>query len=106
MILSRRLLASLRDSPPFDHHHHAPMITHHKHVSVRSNTHTVTEHYAPVTKYTRAGNNGKRVMCPICGHVHRIYHFSWSALSCAHCTSMVDKYDWMVDQLDTWRTPR
>ncbi len=81
-------------------------ITSHKHISVRGNSQTVTEDYALVTKRTRAGNNGKRVMCPVCGHVHRVYHFSWSALSCTNCTSMVDKYEWLVDQLDTWRTPR
>ena len=47
------------------------MITQHKHISMRGNSRTVTEHYAPIVKYTRAGNNGKRIKCPICGHTHR-----------------------------------
>ena len=81
------------------------MNTHYKQISVRGNSHTLIEDYAPIAKYTRAGNNGKRVKCPICGHTHRVYHFSWSSLTCTKCRSSVDKYDWMVDQLDTWRTP-
>ena len=82
------------------------MLTSHKHISVRGNTHTITEHYAPVAKRTRAGNNGKDIMCPVCGHVARVYHFSWSASQCSNCKTMVNKYEYLVDQLDTWRTPR
>ena len=80
--------------------------TSYKHLSIRNGVETVTEHYEPVTKHTRAGNNGKDIMCPVCGHVCRVYHFSWSASQCSNCKTMVNKYDYLVDQLDTWRTPR
>ena len=29
-----------------------------------------------------------------CNKVTTVYHFSWSALSCQQCGSMVNKYDW------------
>lgn len=45
----------------------------------------------PITRYTRAGNNGKEIVCP-CGHVTRVYHFAWSGLGCQGCGNMVDKY--------------
>ena len=81
-------------------------ITHHKHIVVRGDKQTVTEDYVPMTKRTRAGKNGKNIMCPVCGHIHRIHHLSWSSLTCTRCGSNVDKYEWMVDATDTWRTPK
>ena len=47
-----------------------------------------------VEKYTRAGQYGKTIVCPECNKVSTVYHFSWSALSCQQCGSIVDKYDW------------
>ena len=82
------------------------MITSHKHIVVNGDHTTTTEHYAQVTGRTRAGKNGKNIMCPVCGHVHRVHHFSWTALTCTKCKSDVQKSEWLVDQLDTWRTPR
>ena len=82
------------------------MIRDFKHIIVRKGTPTITEHYAPITKHTRAGNNGKRIKCPHCEHVPPVYHFAWSALSCLNCASFPEKGEWLVDQLDTWRTPR
>ena len=81
-------------------------VTSHQHISVRGDKQTVTEDFKLVTKHTRAGKNGKDIMCPVCGHVVRVHHFAWSALQCSNCKTMVDKYDYLVDQLDTWRTPR
>ena len=78
-------------------------ITSNKKIDVNGN---ITEHRELVNRYTRAGQNGKNVKCPICDKVHRVYHFSWSGLTCNYCHSDVDKNDWLVDQLDTWRTPR
>ena len=46
----------------------------------------------PITRYTRAGQDGKEIMCP-CGAIHRVYHFSWCALQCQSCGNMVEKYD-------------
>ena len=82
------------------------MISHSKKLVVNGNKVTMLEHYAPVHKRTRAGSNGKLLMCPHCGSKQSITNFSWSTLECAHCQSKVSKYDWMVDQTDTWRTPK
>jgi len=49
-----------------------------------------------VTRYTRAGNNGKVIICPECNNKARVFHFSWSALGCQHCKYIVDKYDWRL----------
>ena len=49
-----------------------------------------------VDRYTRAGNNGKVIICPECNNEHRVFHFSWSALGCQHCKYIVDKYDWKL----------
>ena len=49
-----------------------------------------------VTKYTRATRNGKTIVCPECNQVATVFHFSWSALSCQHCDTMIDKYDWKL----------
>ena len=49
-----------------------------------------------VHKYTRATKHGKTIVCPHCNKVATVYHFSWSALSCQHCDTMIDKYDWKL----------
>ena len=49
-----------------------------------------------VNRYTRAGRYGKTIVCPECNKVATVYHFSWSALGCQHCGSMVDKYEWKL----------
>ena len=49
-----------------------------------------------VNRYTRAGNNGKVIICPKCNNKARVFHFSWSALGCQHCKYIVDKYDWKL----------
>ncbi len=87
---------------------HTPMTptTSYKHLSIRNGVETVTEHYEPVTKHTRAGKNGKNIMCPACNAIHRVYHFAWSAASCPSCKRVIYKDEYLVDQLDTWRTPR
>ena len=51
-----------------------------------------------VNRYTRAGYNGKSITCPQCEHEETVYHFSWSALGCTHCKSMITKSDWEVTQ--------
>ena len=54
---------------------------------------TLTE---KVTKQTRARKYGKTIVCPECNKVAKVYHFSWSALGCQHCNTMIDKYDWKL----------
>ena len=49
-----------------------------------------------VTKQTRAGKDGKFIVCPQCDQGAYVFHFSWSALSCQHCDTMIDKYDWKL----------
>ena len=58
-----------------------------------------------VTRYTRGGKNGKQLVCPECDNIIRVYHFSFSGLTCPKCKQSVDKYRWKVrtiqDQLGT-----
>ncbi len=49
-----------------------------------------------VNRYTRAGNNGKVIVCPECNNEARVFHFSWSALMCQKCETYIDKYDWRI----------
>ena len=49
-----------------------------------------------VTRYTRAGKNGKQLVCPECGSIRRIYHFNFTGLVCPQCKQSVAKYDWKV----------
>jgi len=53
--------------------------------------------YKQVNKYTRAGNNGKTIVCPECDNEALVYHFSWSALGCLHCKQMINKGDWLLN---------
>jgi len=50
-----------------------------------------------VNQYTRAGINGKAIICPNCLHSEKVYHFSWSALSCANCDQMINKPNWLLE---------
>ena len=56
------------------------------------------------TRYTRGGKYGKQIVCPECDNIIRIYHFSFSGLTCPKCKQSVDKYRWKVrtiqDQLE------
>ena len=47
-----------------------------------------------VSRYTRAGKYGKVITCPKCSQYARVYHFSWSALSCQSCGKSVNKEEW------------
>ena len=49
-----------------------------------------------VTRYTRAGKNGKQLVCPECKSVRTVYHFNFSGLTCPECKESVGKYDWEV----------
>ena len=49
-----------------------------------------------VTKYTRAGKNGKSILCPVCKSMRTVYHFSFSGLTCPECKESSDKYEWEV----------
>ena len=49
-----------------------------------------------VTRYTRGGKYGKQLVCPECDNIIRVYHFSFSGLTCPKCKQSVDKYSWKV----------
>ena len=49
-----------------------------------------------VTRYTRAGKNGKQIVCPECDNIRTVYHFNFSGLVCPQCKQSVAKYDWKV----------
>ena len=49
-----------------------------------------------VDKYTRAGRYGKTIVCPECNQGAFVFHFSWSALNCQHCDTMIEKNQWRV----------
>ena len=51
-----------------------------------------------VNKNTRAGRDGKQIICPQCDKSATVYHFSWSALECNGCHSAVEKNAWIVKQ--------
>lgn len=50
-----------------------------------------------VNKHTRASIiHGKYIVCPECNHSDKVYHFSWSGLSCSNCKKIINKYDWFI----------
>ena len=49
-----------------------------------------------VNKHTRAGRQGKMIICPECDYKQFVYHFAWSALGCLKCNAMVNKNEWRI----------
>lgn len=49
-----------------------------------------------VDKNTRAGKEGRTIYCPECNTPNKVYHFSWSAITCGGCKQMIDKYHFSV----------
>jgi len=49
-----------------------------------------------VNSRTRAGKNGKFIICPECHQGETVYHFAWSALGCVHCGDMIEKNEWRL----------
>ena len=82
------------------------MLTSTKHILINGKKQLVTEDYKLIQKKDRAGSDGKNIKCPHCENVQRIYHLAWRTVTCHSCNADISKFDWMIDQLDTWRTPR
>ena len=82
------------------------MITGTKHISVIEGKQILLEDYALIEKRDRAGSDGKNIKGPHCEKVERIYNLRWSKKNCKFCLVESTKYEWLIDQLDTWRTPR
>ena len=53
--------------------------------------------YKPVTNRTRSRVDGKWIKCPKCSQTSKVYHFSWSGLTCPNCKESIDKLDWLVE---------
>jgi ribosomal protein S27E len=51
-----------------------------------------------VNRDTRAGRNGKEIVCPLCKETSTVYHFSWYAISCNSCNADVQKNDWLINK--------
>jgi len=51
-----------------------------------------------VTRYTRAGKDGKLIVCPACRAIAMVYHFSWSGLKCKECKAYVAKPAWLISK--------
>lgn len=49
-----------------------------------------------ITRHTRAPRTGAFIRCPYCQNVSLVRHFSWTALTCEHCSESVDKCCWTV----------
>ena len=56
----------------------------------------VSSYLTRLKKYAKAGKYGKDLFCPYCNHQHRVYHFSWSALTCHQCNRNVKRSEWWV----------
>ena len=57
---------------------------------------TGNTHKMPNGELHSGKTHGKTIVCPECNKVATVFHFSWSALGCQHCGTMVDKYDWKL----------
>ena len=53
--------------------------------------------YKHVDKHTRAGNNGKTIVCSHCSAPATVFHFSWSALTCQYCGQSINKESWLLN---------
>ena len=56
------------------------------------------KYFSNVNRYTRAGKNGKQILCPECREWSTVYHFSWSTLRCIHCEEDVNKEYFIVEK--------
>ena len=53
--------------------------------------------FIEIKKTSRTGKYGRNIECPHCGHVSRVYHFSWCATTCQGCGRMVEKYEYKME---------
>ena len=49
-----------------------------------------------ITRFTRCGSYSKKIKCPLCDHVHEVWHFGWTASACPKCGEWVEKTDYTV----------
>ena len=53
--------------------------------------------FKTVNRHTRAGKNGKDILCPECREWLTVYHFNWHTLVCHSCNESVNKEDFIVE---------
>jgi hypothetical protein len=51
----------------------------------------------PVTKHTRAPQQGRVIVAP-CGTVVRVYHFAWFEIGCTGCGASHGKYEYRIGE--------
>ena len=56
----------------------------------------VSSYLTKLKKTARAGSWGKDIFCPHCNHQHRVFHFSWTSLTCHQCNRNVKRSEWWV----------
>ncbi len=55
--------------------------------------------FVPITRYSRCKRYaGAKIQCPKCLGIGRVYHLSWSAITCQNCREMIYKYDWLIER--------
>lgn len=55
--------------------------------------------YVPITRFSRCKRYaGAKIQCPKCQGIGRVYHLSWSAITCQNCREMINKYDWLIEK--------
>ena len=55
--------------------------------------------FIPITRFSRCKRYaGALIQCPNCNKIGRVYHLSWSALTCLNCKKSVDKFDWLIEK--------
>ena len=58
----------------------------------------------PVDRYTRAGKDGRIIICPHCSREFVVSHFSCPSLICLSCGREFNKYDFFVYRKDIDKT--
>ena len=55
--------------------------------------------FVPITRLSRCKRYaGAKIQCPKCQGIGRVYHLSWSAITCQNCREMIKKYDWFIEK--------
>jgi len=54
-------------------------------------------YFEKMTRYKRAGKEGKILQCPKCFNQLRVYHLKWISLECTKCKRMIDKYKYKIE---------
>ena len=55
-------------------------------------------YFEKMSRYKRAGKNGKVIQCPYCLSQSRVYHLRWAALKCEGCKRVIDKYKYKIEK--------